>query len=69
MEIDPQLTELAKKYFRLEENPRLNIYHEDGRTFLNKNTYNMMYFGDFSFILFNPLSVNNCRAIQKCTTL
>jgi len=36
VEIDPELTELARKYFRLKENPRLNIFHEDGRIFINR---------------------------------
>ncbi len=36
VEIDPGVTELAKKYFRLEDDPRLVIYHEDGRVFLNR---------------------------------
>lgn len=35
-EIDPGLTELAKDYFRLKGDPRLRIYHEDARIFLNK---------------------------------
>jgi uncharacterized membrane protein (UPF0136 family) len=42
VEIDPVLTELARKYFdptgELHPNSSLNIYHEDGRTFLNKQT-------------------------------
>ena len=37
VEIDPKITEIAQKYFRLEENDRLEIFHEDGRTYLNKN--------------------------------
>ena len=36
VEIDPKLTELAKKYFGLRNNPNLKIFHEDGRIFLNK---------------------------------
>ncbi len=36
VEIDAQLTELARQYFRLKENSRLNIFHQDGRIFLNK---------------------------------
>ncbi|MBT3817586.1 MAG: fused MFS/spermidine synthase [Candidatus Magasanikbacteria bacterium] len=36
VEIDPEITQLAKKYFRLKEDPRLNIYHKDGRVYLNK---------------------------------
>ncbi len=35
VEIDPQVTDLAKRYFNLQSDPRLSIYHEDGRTFLN----------------------------------
>ncbi len=37
VEIDPALTELAKKHFFLENSPNLKIFHEDARTFLNKN--------------------------------
>lgn len=37
VEIDPKLTELARRYFNLKEDPRLTITHEDARTFLNKN--------------------------------
>lgn len=36
VEIDPELTHLAALYFKLPQNPYLHIYHEDGRTFLNK---------------------------------
>ena len=47
VEIDPKITEIAKKYFyldkliedyNLEENNRLNLITEDGRTYLNSNT-------------------------------
>jgi len=38
VEIDPKITEIAKKYFFLEDkNPRLNIYHQDARVYINKN--------------------------------
>lgn len=38
VEIDPKMTEIAKKYFSLDtNNKRLNIYHQDGRTYLNKS--------------------------------
>jgi spermidine synthase len=29
VEIDPKMTELAKKYFNLKDNKNLHIYHED----------------------------------------
>lgn len=35
VEIDEQMTEIAKKYFGLEDNERLGIYHQDGRNFIN----------------------------------
>ncbi|MFC1884000.1 fused MFS/spermidine synthase [Thermodesulfobacteriota bacterium] len=37
VEIDPKLTEMAKEYFDLRENPRLKFFHEDARTYLNRN--------------------------------
>lgn len=44
VEIDKGVTDLAKKHFNLRDNPRLNIYHEDARTFLNstKNKYDVI---------------------------
>jgi spermidine synthase len=36
VEIDPELTRLAKQYFRLKDDPRLRIFHEDARTFMNR---------------------------------
>ncbi len=38
VEIDPGVTELARKYFDLKDDARLFIHHEDARTFLNRNT-------------------------------
>ncbi len=45
VEIDPQITALAKQYFHLVDNPRLRIFHEDGRVFLNraKETYDAVF--------------------------
>lgn len=37
VEIDGEITNVAKEYFKLTDNSRLTIYHEDGRLFLNKN--------------------------------
>jgi spermidine synthase len=36
VEIDPEVTELARKYFALADDPRLRIFHEDARTYLNR---------------------------------
>lgn len=66
VEIDEKMTEAAKKYFRLEESPRLNIYHEDGRTFLNKtdNNYDVI-FGDAFQSLTIPYQLTTKEAVSK----
>ncbi len=38
VEIDPGVTQLAKKYFDLKDDARLRIFHEDGRLFLNRTS-------------------------------
>jgi spermidine synthase len=38
VEIDPALADIAKKFFFLKDDPRLTIYNEDGRLFLNRST-------------------------------
>src|SRR4030042_2984863 len=56
VEIDSGLTELAKKYFNLGNNPRLTIYHEDGRTFINstQNKYDAVFIDAFTSALSVP---------------
>ena len=49
-EIDEKMTELAVKQFNLDiNNERLNIYHQDGRSFLNttKNKYDVILIDAF----------------------
>lgn len=35
-EIDPEMTQIARDYFFLQDNENLSIFHEDARTFLNR---------------------------------
>lgn len=67
VEIDPKLTELAKKYFRLRDDPRLTIYHEDGRIFLNKNQNKYdVFFGDaFKSVHSIPHQLTTKEAVKK----
>ena len=37
VEIDQQLTNLARQHFKLKDDPNLTIFHEDARTFFNHN--------------------------------
>jgi spermidine synthase len=66
-EIDPKLTELAKKYFKLEENPRLAIYHQDGRVYLNRTSekYDVIFGDAFSSFNSLPYQLTTQEAVQK----
>ncbi len=37
VEIDADITQLARKHFRLPDDPRLTIHHQDARVFLNSS--------------------------------
>lgn len=37
VEIDPVMTELARKHFFLRDDPRMRIYHQDARAFVSKS--------------------------------
>ncbi|MGC2236096.1 MAG: fused MFS/spermidine synthase [Pyrinomonadaceae bacterium] len=68
VEIDPQMTEIAKKYFRLEENPRLNIFHEDGRVFLNRaepGKYDAVLMDAFGSLFAVPFQLTTIEAVQS----
>lgn len=55
VEIEPRLYELSKKYFRLQDNPRLHSFTEDARRFLrdSKKQYDII-FGDIYLSLSIP---------------
>lgn len=67
VEIDPGLTDLSRKYFRLKDDPRLTIFHEDGRTFLNRNTekYDVIYMDAFKSYYSLPHQLTTIEAVEK----
>lgn len=67
VEIDPGITEIAKKHFGLTEHPNLQIFHEDARVFLNSNTYKYdAILGDaFSSWYSLPYQLTTKEAVQK----
>lgn len=67
VEIDPKITELAKEYFRLGENPRLTVYHEDGRVYLNKTKekYDVIFGDAFTSRYSLPYQLTTKEAVQK----
>lgn len=67
VEIDPQMTEIAKKYFRLEDNPRLQIFHQDGRIFLNQaeaRRYDAVLLDAFGSLFTIPFQLTTVEAVQ-----
>lgn len=67
VEIDPKITELAKQHFRLKDDPRLTIYHKDGRVYLNQtdNKYDVIFGDAFSSHYSIPYQLTTKEAVQK----
>ncbi len=67
VEIDSGMTKIARQYFGLQDNPRLRIYHEDARTFLNKtkNRYDVIYSDAFNSFSSIPYQLATREAIEK----
>ena len=67
MEIDPGLTKLAKQYFNLTDNPRLTIFHEDGRTFLNRceKKYDAVFMDAYKSMLTIPYQLTTREAVRR----
>ena len=72
VEIDPRTTELAEKYFYLDlKNDRINIFHEDARIFINrnsvenKNKYDAIYNDAFSSSCSAPFHLTTKEVMDK----
>lgn len=67
VEIDPRMTALARQYFRLEDNPNLKSFHEDGRVFLNRNQkkYDVILVDAFSSQYSVPFQLTTVEAVRK----
>ncbi len=67
VEIDPEMTRIAKKYFHLQESPRLNIYHQDGRVFLNNTDqkYDAIFVDAYSSSLSAPYQLTTQEAVAE----
>lgn len=71
VEIDPKLTELAKEHFGLKDNPRLNIIHEDGRTYINNTDkkYDVIFGDAFTSFYSIPYQLTTVEAVEKTYNL
>jgi spermidine synthase len=66
VEIDPELTSLAKQHFNLPDSPYLNVYHEDGRTFLNRRIkkYDAVLMDAYKSVITVPFQLTTKEAIE-----
>ena len=67
VEIDPELTKLAREHFRLSDDPRLKIIHEDGRTFLNNcnEKYDVVFVDAFKSQFTLPYQLTTRESVEK----
>lgn len=67
-EIDPQMTAIARKFFRLEDDPRLNIIHQDGRVLLNgaeTGRYDAVLMDAFGSLFSVPYQLTTLETVQQ----
>lgn len=67
VEIDPGMTDVAKKYFGFEEQSNLDIYHQDGRIYLNNNKkkYDVIFVDAFNSAASIPFHLTTKEFITK----
>lgn len=67
VEIDPGLTEIARQHFKLKDDPRLRIFHEDGRILLNRTQekYDVIFGDAFYSINTIPFHLTTVESVRK----
>ncbi len=67
VEIDSGVTALARTYFRLLDNPRMAIIHEDGRVFLNRTSkkYDVIFGDAFNSQSSLPYQLTTRQAVRR----
>ena len=68
VEIDPQMTQIAEQFFKLKQDPRLRITHEDGRTFLRSSEpskYDAILMDAFGSLFSVPYQLTTVEAVRE----
>ncbi len=67
VEIDPEVTALAGRFFALRDDSRLSIFHEDARSFLNAQgkKYDVILGDAFTSHYSIPFHLNTVEAVQR----
>lgn len=71
VEIDPGMTELARSRFELKDDPRMRIFHEDARTYLNRYAasgsagYDIIMGDTFSSVYNIPFQLSTVECAER----
>lgn len=68
VEIDPQITQIARRFFELKDDPRMKIIHEDGRVYLNRaesGKYDAVLMDAFGSLLSVPQHLTTVEAVGQ----
>ena len=67
VELDPQVTELAREHFYFEDNERITIKHQDGRVFLNQNQekFDIVYLDAYGSHISVPFHLTTLEALTR----
>lgn len=68
VEIDPQMTKIAERFFKLKQDSRLQITHEDGRTFLRRAEparYDAILMDAFGSLFSVPYQLTTVEAVRE----
>ncbi len=68
VEIDSQMTQIARDYFRLQDNPNLRIFHQDGRIFLNQieeKKYDVIFIDAFNSLYSIPFHLTTIESVTQ----
>ncbi len=71
VEIDPEMTSLARQFFALPHTPRLSIFHQDARSFLNTatTTYDVVLGDTFTSHYAIPFHLCTLEAVRRLHAL
>jgi spermidine synthase len=68
VEIDPGITQIARDHFRVIDDPRMRIFHEDGRIFINaapEAAYDAILMDAFGSLFSVPTHLTTVEAVRE----
>ncbi len=67
VELDPGVTDLARRFFALEDHPRMMIHHEDARTYINRSreTFDIILGDVFNSQYSVPFHLTTVETVRK----